>query len=114
MTGEAASEPMQRFMERVEELAGSQEELRCLIENDKRRRRRSLRVGIVAFCLAVYTAITLHDQHVRHCMLPGEPSTRAEQRICNLTIFGHDHEIGFDPEAVERLRDALGLEGATP
>lgn len=111
MTG---SDPLiEQFNRRAEELARGQEQLREMFAEDKRHRARRAMWGLVGFFLAVYTAISLHDQHVRHCMILGQPDTAAERRICNLTIWGHDHEIGFDPALVERLRVALE-EGGTP
>jgi hypothetical protein len=51
-------------------------------------------IGLIAFVIAVVTAITLHDQHVAHCMVFARPASRSEQKICNAFFPFHEHPIG--------------------
>jgi len=57
--------------------------------------RRVVAVCTITFLLAVWAAITLHDEHVAHCY---PPPTEGRERICNTTFPFHDHPRG--PDAV--------------
>lgn len=77
------------FTARIEEAAENLE--RAVRESEKLRasNRRGRATVIVLWILAVYVAVTLHDEHIHRCMLVevAEPP-----KACNVIFPFHDHD----------------------